>query len=172
MSIIIILILKKYKKCPDYNKLYLNDHNCNNNRIVYFHSQVKKDVKYLKIESNEEDEEINYENDILYFDFETFQDGINFSVCAVGFVLDGFYNYFYGKDSLVRFVEVIMRNPGKILRAYNGCRFDFILLLKQLLTQNENLEVNGLIENNGRIMQYLFNECKMFDLCNFTLSKL
>ena len=65
-----------------------------------------------------------------------------------------------------------MENPGKILFAYNGCRFYFILLLKQLLTQNENLEVNGLIENNGRIMQYLFNECKMFDLCNFTLSTL
>ena len=51
-----------------------------------------------------------------------------------------------------------MRNQGKILYAYNGCRFDFILLLKQLLLQNENLEINGLIENNGRIMQYLFNE--------------
>ena len=49
------------------------------------------------------------------------------------------------------------------LSAYNGCRFYFILLLKQLLIQNENLEFNGLIENNGRIMQYLFNECKMFD---------
>ena len=65
-----------------------------------------------------------------------------------------------------------MENKGKILCAYNGCRFDFILLLKQLLLDNENLEINGLIENNGRIMQYLFNECKMFDLCNFTLSKL
>ena len=49
---------------------------------------------------------------------------------------------------------------------------DFILLLKQLLLDNENLEINGLIDNNGRIMQYLFNECRMFDLCNFTLSKL
>ena len=65
-----------------------------------------------------------------------------------------------------------MGNKGKILCAYNGCRFYFILLLKQLLTKNENLEINGLIENNVRIMQYLFNECKMFDLCNFTLSKL
>ena len=65
-----------------------------------------------------------------------------------------------------------MGNKGKILCAYNGCRFDFILLLKQLLLQNENLEINGLIESNGRIMQYLFNECRMFDLCNFTLSKL
>ena len=65
-----------------------------------------------------------------------------------------------------------MENPGKILYAYNGCRFDFILLLRQLLSQIENLEINVLIENNGRIMQYLFNECKMFDLCNFTLSSL
>ena len=45
-----------------------------------------------------------------------------------------------------------MENPGKILCAYNGCRFYFILLLKQLLIQNQNLEINGLIENNGRIM--------------------
>ena len=48
----------------------------------------------------------------------------------------------------------------------------FILLLKQLLLDNENLEINGLIENNGRIMQYLFNECRMFDLCNFTMTSL
>ena len=72
--------IKKYKKCPDCNKLYLNDQNCNNDRIEYFHSQIKKDVKFLKIKSNEENEEINYENDILYFDMETFQDGINFVV--------------------------------------------------------------------------------------------
>ena len=57
--------IKKYKKCPDCNKLYLNIHNCNNGVAEYFHSQIKKYVKYLKIESNEENEEIDYENDIF-----------------------------------------------------------------------------------------------------------
>ena len=92
-------------------------------------------MKYLKIESNEEPEEIDYINDILYFDFETFQGKINFHVYAAGFILNGKYNYFYGKDSLKKFVKVIMENKGKILCAYNGCRFDFILLLKQLLLE-------------------------------------
>ena len=118
----------KYIQQHRHEKLFLNDHNCNNDRIEYYHSQIKKDVKYLKIESNSEPEEIDYINDILYFDFETFQGKINFHVYAAGYILNGKYNYFYGKDSLKNFVEVIMENKNKILCAYNGCRFDFILL--------------------------------------------
>ena len=65
-----------------------------------------------------------------------------------------------------------MRNPGKILCTYNGCKFYFILLFKQLFLSNDKLEINGLIENNGRIMQYVFNECKLIDLYNFTMISL
>ena len=95
--------IKKYKKCSKCNKLFLNDHNFNNDRIEYYHLQIKKDVKYLKIESNTEHEEIDYINDILYFYFETFQGEINYHVYAVGYILNGKYNYFYGKKSLKRF---------------------------------------------------------------------
>ena len=56
--------MKKYKKCTECNKLFLNEHNCNNDVAEYHHAQIKKDVKYLKIESNAEPEEIDYDNDI------------------------------------------------------------------------------------------------------------
>ena len=84
-------------------------------------------MTHLCVGSNAEPEEIDYINDILYFDFETFQGKINYNVYAVGYILNGKYNYFYGEKSLKKFVEVIMENPGKILCAYNGCRFDFII---------------------------------------------
>ena len=34
-------MIKKYKKCKDCNKLFLDEHNCNNERIEYYHSQKK-----------------------------------------------------------------------------------------------------------------------------------
>ena len=72
------------------------------------------------------------------------QETVNFKVYAVGYILDGEYGYFYGPESLKSFVELFMKNPNKILCAYNGSRFDFILLLKELLN-NHNVEIGGLI---------------------------
>ena len=40
--------IKKYKKCSECNKLFLNEHNCNNDRIEYYHSQIKKRCKIFK----------------------------------------------------------------------------------------------------------------------------
>ena len=63
---------------------------------------------HLKIESNEEPQEIDYINDILYFDFETFQEKINHNVYAAGFILNGKYDYFYGRDALkIKSLELI-----------------------------------------------------------------
>ena len=36
------IINKKYKKYSECDKLFLNEHNCNNERIEYYHSQIKK----------------------------------------------------------------------------------------------------------------------------------
>ena len=184
---LIIDNIQKFSRCSGCNQFFLNSHKCNNGVAEYYHSQVKKDVKYLiqkdnrilKETKNKETkekeiiykQELNYDDDILYFDFETFQETVNFKVYAVGYILDGEYGYFYGPESLKSFVELFMKNPNKILCAYNGSRFDFILLLKELLN-NHNVEIGGLIENAGRIMQYVTNESKMFDLCNFTMSSL
>ena len=184
---LIIDNIQKFRRCNDCNQFYLNTHSCNNGVAEYYHSQIKKDVKYLvqkdnrilniKVDKETKKKtiiyktEINYDMDVLYFDLETFQETINFKVYAVGYILNGEYGYFYGPDSLFNFVNVFMQNPNKILCAYNGCRFYFILLLKELLN-NDNMEVSGLIENGGRIMQYLINDSKMFDLCNFTMSSL
>ena len=36
--------IKKCKKCSECNKLFLNEHNCNNDIAEYYHSQIKKDI--------------------------------------------------------------------------------------------------------------------------------
>ena len=58
----------------------------------------------------------------------------------------------------------------KYLCAFNGGRFDNIILFKELI--NKNVEMGGYLKNNGRLMQYSFNGNKMFDLYNHITSSL
>ena len=67
------------------------------------------------------------------------------------------------------FVDYIINNVrDKIFVAYNGGKFDFIILLKELIN-NPNVEVKQYLKNGSRVLQYEFNGNKIFDLINFTL---
>ena len=114
--------------------------------------------------------EIDYNNDILYFDIETFECNNKFVVYAAGYDLNGKYNYFYGKNALQDFIAILLNNQDKKLCAYNGGRFDYIILIKGLIENNVN--ISDFIKSNGRLLQYIFNGNSIFDLYNFTMTSL
>ena len=70
------------------------------------------------------------------------------------------------------FVDYIINNVhDKIFVAYNGGKFDFILLIKELINRCD-VQVNNYLKNGSRLLQYSFNGNKIFDLINFTLCSL
>ena len=163
--------IKQYKICNHCGEKTLNtntSHKCKSNRIEYNQTQIKKIMLPLKDNRYNKKifkSKINYDNDILYFDFETVQANNVFDVYAVGFINNGIYQYYYGKDSLSLFVDYLIQNvKDKQLCAFNGGRFDNILLFKELI--NRNITMSNYIKNNGRLLQYSFNNNKMFDLYN------
>ena len=146
--------VKIKQKCKFCGKKYIdNNHECNSRRREYFLSKIKKQKKYVilnDIKINKDGKkikEIDYDNDILYFDFETFEDNGNFSVYAAAYILNGNYDYFYGRNALQDFIGILLDNKNKKLCAYNGGRFDYLLLIR------------GLIENNIDIFKiFLFSD--------------
>ena len=120
-------------------------------------------MKKLKTEYNEV---------LLYFDFETVQINYYFEVYAVGCINDGQYIEFYGENSLSEFVTYLINNVrNKKLVAYNGGRFDFIILFKELLKHSE-IEIKNYLKNGARLLSYEFNGNTIMDLYNFTQSSL
>ena len=91
---------------------------------------------------------------------------------AVGFINNGEYFEFYGENSLSNFVNYLINNVhDKKLVAYNGGRFDFIILLKELL-KHEEIEIKNYLKNGSRLLSYEFNGNSIIDLYNFTMSSL
>ena len=126
---------------------------------------ISKDEKKKIIYEKFFKQEINYNTDVLYFDFETVQINRVFEVYAVGVIDNGEMIVFYGQNALNDFVDYLLNNvKNKYLCAFNGGRFDNIILFKELI--NRNIELGDYLKNNGRLMQYCFNGNKMFDLYN------
>ena len=95
---------------------------------------------------------IDYDKNLFFFDFETIQVNNYFEVYAVGFI--GIYSEFYGENAMNDFINYIINNvKNKIFVAYNGGKFDYILLLKDLLT-NKNIEVSNYLKNGSRLLGY------------------
>jgi hypothetical protein len=125
--------------------------------------KIRKLMKILKTD---------YDHDLLYFDFETVQIKYYFDVYAVGCINEGQYIEFYGENALSEFVEYLIKNvKNKKLVAYNGCRFDFIILLKELM-KHEQIEIKNYLKNGSRLLTYEFNGNSIIDLYNFTQSSL
>ena len=113
-----------------------------------------------------------YDEDLLYFDFETVQISYYFEVYAVGCINDGQYIEFYGENSISEFVTYLINNvKNKKLVAYNGGKFDFIILFRELLNHSE-IEIKNYLKNDARLLSYEFNGNSIIDLYNFTQSSL
>ena len=101
---------------------------------------ITKNEKKKMIEETIFKQEINYDKDILYFDFETVQINNIFEVYAVGVIDNVEMIIFYGQNSLNEFVDYLLINvKSKYLCAFNGGRFDNIILFKELINRNVEL---------------------------------
>ena len=93
-------------------------------------------------------------------------------VYAVGCINDGQYIEFYGENSLSEFVTYLINNvKNKKSVAYNGGKFDFIILFKELSNRPE-IELKNYLKNGSRLLSYEFNGNTIMDLYNFTQSSL
>lgn len=145
-----------------------NEHVCNVDKEEYYKTQIKKTEKTMITRQHKKCNKINYLTDVLFFDFETVQATSIFEVYAVGVIDNGEYFKLYGKNAMRDFVDYLAHNvTNKYLVAYNGGKFDFVLLLKELVN-NSGIQVNNYLKNGSRMLGYEFNGNKIFDLINFT----
>jgi len=167
-----IKIKTKCKLCGKHININSNEHKCNNNIMEFYQTQITKKSKSIITRNVIKSDKIDYDNDLFFFDFETFQFNLSFVVYAVGFIHNGVYNQYYGINAMSDFINYIVNNvEDKIFVAYNGGRFDFILLLRELINV-PTIKINGYLKNGSRLLNYEFNGNKIFDLYNFTLCSL
>lgn len=162
------------KKCYSCGKKYRNVHTeCVPSKKLFYEQQIHSDGKKW-VKSSEYKKKKKYcENDVIFFDIETFPDPINKAhICyAVGWWVNGNYYQEYGRDSMKKFVDHILMFKNKHICAYNGARFDFYPLMNEILKRGEEIEKH--VMNNGRIISLCFGKkLKVFDLCLFVQSDL
>ena len=161
----------KCNQCGDYRKLGLElDHKCYATRRSYYQSEKCNNNEHMKIFKLKTDTERNW----IFYDLETFPLGPNkvHTVYAVGwfdFKTKKYY-YSYGPNSMQTFMNFVLENENKKYIAYNGCKFDFYFLQKELL---KHQKTPNFLMNNGRILllEWKNNENEkrnsVWDLYNF-----
>ncbi len=175
---------KKCGKKQYYNNI--NDHKCNDNVLKYYSSKIKKLKNVVLSKKKTENKKIDYENDVIYYDLETFvlkneieteKEIYDKSYCdknphepyACGWYNQK-YNVEYGKNCISKYIDDILNINNKTICAYYGSGFDNYFLMKELLKRN--ITIDNFILSNGRIIMLEFNNNKVFDLYLFTMSSL
>lgn len=167
-----LLVVDKSKKCLECGKVWYKEHLCNHKRRKFW--AYKNGEKVVKVPTTKKrTEPIDYDKNVVYYDFETFTPKNQFEVYAAGYydALTGKPENFYGRDSLRDFVKHINTLEDKTFIAHNGARFDCYFVVNEMLKQN--IDVKDFIMNNGAIMSFKFgNGNKMLDSCCFISSAL
>ena len=153
-------------KCGHYKKTGLDKHECKNHRVSY-HQTVIKDRDILRTVKLKLDTEENW----VFFDLESFPCGKGQTHCVYAV---GWYDYqpkqydvSYGKNSIETFMKYVLKNDNKTYIAYNGCKFDFYFLQKELLKAGITPEF---LLSNGRILSMKWGDNnQVWDLYNFMI---
>jgi uncharacterized protein YprB with RNaseH-like and TPR domain len=164
-------------KCYTCGKTYFssNIHKCNFNVSKYYNRKVcDNNNKFVNSVNIEEKQKIN-DNDLIFFDLETFEDTKkSFHVpyaCGYTTGKNLNVNISYGKnccDDLLNYLNVV---EDKFICAYNGSGFDFYILLNLLKDKGHNID--DIILANGSILSFKFGKNnKVFDLYRFINSSL
>ena len=168
-----VLIEKKMNHCDDCGRKYYDKHQCNRARCLFYKSRklgeklVEQKPKIIK------EEAINYDENILYYDFETFMYRGVFQVYACGFydAEKGCPDRFYGENSLEEFIHSIKDFEGKTLIAHNSARFDTYFVMNEFLKQG--ITPYEIILNNGALISFKYGKGNRFlDSCCFLSCKL
>jgi hypothetical protein len=158
----------KEKMCNKCLQPYKFKHTCNQSNIDYMkgNQEIKPNKKIGKYNDN-----MDF-NNMIFFDLETFINEKQIAqVYAAGWYVDGEYKVADGENSFGIFVDDILKYKNKYLCAYNGAKFDFHFLLKELIKRD--VKIGNFMPNNGRILSFVYGEGnKIFDLCLFTQAPL
>lgn len=167
--------------CGKRNLKNLEEHYCHVPRQRYYQLKKLKVVRHL----DARDEHVALPGAValserkpmphtVYYDFETFFDGAQHRVYAVGFLhWDGdgksTYGSFYGDVALENFMwfleEEAEQDHQLTLISYNGSGFDHYFLLQQQLQQM--VLPDEFLLNRGRLLQANFWGHRLVDLYNF-----
>ena len=167
-----LLVVEKSKKCLECGKVWYKQHLCNHKRRKYW-AYMNGEKVVMRPTTKLRTEPIDYDNNVVYYDFETFTPINQFEVYAAGYydATTGRPENFYGKESLTDFIKHINTLENKTFIAHNGARFDCYFVVREMLKQG--IEVKDFIMNNGAIMTFKFGKKNKFlDSCCFISSKL
>lgn len=157
----------KCGKCNYYTNI--DDHKCNNNVTKYYNLQVKKkrnivisklDIKEKKNGHNK----IDYENNLIFYDLETFQEIDKHVPYACGWY-NKKYNVVYGQNCCETFIDELLTLDNKIICGFNSSGFDNYFMINYLI--DRHIKIDNLVLSNGKIMMLEFNNNKFFDLYLF-----
>ena len=170
---------RKCNKCGDVRKTGIaKNHKCKAERISFFQNHIceQNSVRCSKLR-------IEKERNWVIFDLETLPCGAGEThmVYAVGWYDYDKQKYHstYGKNAMNQFMQWIHEHgQNKTYMAYNGSRFDFYFLQKEILKTGVTPQF---LMNNGRILSlkwggesfekhgktYYKNQNSVWDLCNF-----
>lgn len=125
------------------------------------------------------------QDNLLFFDLETLflpEEAEQAKVYAVGYYQywDRTYNAFFGRQAMDQFISYLSQlDRGVILIAYNGARFDFVILVRELIIRQTPLYVNQFMINKSELLSFTIHhrerpkvQHKIWDLYKFTLSSL
>jgi hypothetical protein len=161
--------------CGDRNIVKIDKHVCNASKVNYYQQAVKKHLAYFdkRVLQNADITDASLFDNMLFFDFETFFNGVKHQVYAVGLLhktrdAEKYFS-FTGPTCMETFMmyleEMQAQNIALTLVSYNGCNFDHYFILENALTYNTAL--NEFLMNKGRLLQLNFMNHKVLDMYNF-----
>lgn len=160
------IINKNYNMstCNKCGKQYYSTHTCNVKRATYYQKMIMGENIITFNDKNTHEEEFDYSK-VLHFDLETFgeknyesNENNYHDVYAVGFV-DGNQKeptYYYGRDSMDKFMDYLEKCENKIINAYNGSSFDFFFLMNKLMS-SKKFKIINIVYNNNQLKSLEFS---------------
>lgn len=163
--------------CGKRDIVNMDKHSCNPNTVSYYNKRISHSIVYEDKRPKENDKvqcKSYLWGDLLFYDFETFFNGVKHQVYAVGAIQvnkEGHQHYFsFNGDTAMETFMMYLRhmrdnNVSLTLISYNGSNFDHYFLLEEHIKTGEKIE--EFVMNNGRLLQISFLGHKLLDLWNF-----
>lgn len=163
--------------CGKRDIVNMDKHTCNANTVSYYNKRVTNCIVYEDKRFKENEKVLAkpylWEN-LLFYDFETFFNGVKHQVYAVGAIhvdSTGAQHYFsFTGDTALETFFMYLRHmyEQKIsltLISYNGSNFDHYFLLEEQIRTGD--KIDEFVMNKGRLLQITFLGHKLLDLWNF-----
>jgi DNA polymerase type B, organellar and viral len=182
-----LIEIKKYQRCKECGRKYVNKHTCNTNMRVF--KKINEGKHRYVINSFKRDkfnfDESNTDVVIVHYDIETHtrsgSGNTKFHVpYIVGYIdnLTHSFQYYAGADCMEQFITRLFQysNYTKVyVNAYNGSKFDhyeFVKKLNSMHTKDKSAKLDQLVLNNGAILKAEVGNISCFDISKHTTGTL